>query len=140
MKILREVALIGSLINFFILKLITFQNILNHVFRPVRFYGGSQKFKITKQQILTYKITDKQTDTNTCWWSNCTQALFSGWVKKKTTERKKQIQHYSNLVRFYSNLFTLVSYIGLRSIQDFIYDPPNNKKKSLIWIYVNLEN
>lgn len=66
----------------FILKLITFQSILNHVFRPVRFYGGSQKFKITKQQILTYKITDKQTDTNTFWWSNCTQALFSGWVKK----------------------------------------------------------
>lgn len=83
MKILREVALTGSLINFFILKLITFQSILNHVFRPVRSYGGSQKFKITKQQILTYKITDKQTDTNTFWWSNCTQALFSGWVKKK---------------------------------------------------------
>lgn len=64
MKILREVALTGSLINFFILKLITFQSTLNNVFRPVRFYGGSQKFKITKQQILTYKITDKQTDTN----------------------------------------------------------------------------
>lgn len=116
MKILREVALTGSLINFFILKLITFQSILNHVFRPVRFYGGSQKFKITKQQILTYKITDKQTDTKKFWWSNCTQALFPGWVKKKQKENNK----YNNTViwldfiQIYSHLFRILVYALFR--------------------------
>lgn len=87
MKILREVALTGSLINFFILKLITFQSILNHVFRPVRFYGGSQKFKITKQQILTCKITDKLADTDKILMI---KFHFSSMLRlgKKNTQRK----------------------------------------------------
>lgn len=117
MKILREVALTGSLINFFILKLITFQSILNHVFRPVRFYGGSQKFKVTKQQILTYKITDKQTDTNTFWWSNCTQALFSGWVKKKPQNENNKYNNtviWLDFIQIYSHLFRILVYALFR--------------------------
>lgn len=113
MKILREVALTWSLIKFFILKLITFQSILNHVFRPVRFYGGSQKFKITKQQILTYKITDKQTDTNTFWWSNCTQALFSGWVKKKPHNENNKY-NITDFIQIYSHLFRILVYALFR--------------------------
>lgn len=117
MKILREVALTGSLINFFIFKLITFQSILNHVFRPVRFYGRSQKFKITKQQILTYKITDKQTDTNTFWWSNCTQALFSGWVKKKPQNENNKYNNtviWLDFIQIYSHLFRILVYALFR--------------------------
>lgn len=117
MKILREVALTGSLINFFILKLITFQSILNHVFRHVRFYGGSQKFKITNQQILTYKITDKQTDTNTFWWSNCTQALFSGWVKKKPQNENNKYNNtviWLDFIQIYSHLFRILVYALFR--------------------------